>query len=326
MSDSKSSQLKIALLVITGLALLIIGFNFLKGNKLFSKEKNYYAIFNTAKGLGQANKVILLGVDVGKVESIDFINNYEQIKVNFVVDKNIKIPEDSKVMIEPGIPGFGSPVMQLQLGNGDGVLKPGDQVIALEAESLGDRVAEVSKNIEPTVNNLNTALKRIDSVAAGLNLLVSGRNADNIEASLASLNRTLQNFNATSKKLDALVEKQSPQIDATIGNLSSISNNLKSNEAKINDILDNFSTTSQNLSELELKQTLDKANATFAKLNATIDEINNGDGSLSLLINDAELYNNLNNTARDLDRLILQIKEDPNAVVPNISVFGRKKK
>ena len=322
MAESKTNQIKIAALVVVGLLIVVLGFNFLKGNKLFGSQKNYYSVFNSAKGLAEADKIFLLGVEIGKVEDIEFIDNYEKIKISYVVDNDIRIPSDSKIMIDQGVPGFGSPAMKLLLGESSNLLKSGSEVESVTQPSLSERASEIVDNVEPTVNNLNSAIKTIDSVAYHVNLLVSGTNAANIEASLASLNRTLQNFNQTSSKLDQLIARQSPNIEATLGNLNSFSESLAGNEQKINTIVDNLSTTSGKLSQLEIEQTIEQANATFAKLNATIDKINNGDGSLSLLINDAELYNNLNNTARDLDRLILQIKEDPNAIIPNISLIG----
>lgn len=322
MAKKRSNQIKIAVLVIIGLLILFLGYNFLKGNKLFSDQKTYHSIFQSAKGLGESDKIFLLGVDVGKVEDIAFINNYEKIKVTFVIDNDIRIPEDSKIHIDAGIPGFGSPAMKLELGNSSTFLKRGGEIQSVNPSTLTDRATEIVDEVEPTVTNLNSALKTIDSVAYHLNLLVSGTNAQNIEYSLASLNRTLQNFNQTSQRLNELIARQSPNIESTIENLNSFTTSLDGNKEKINSIVDNLSTTSENLSKVELEKTIEQANSTFKQLNATIDKINNGDGSLSLLINDAELYNNLNNTARDLDRLILQIKEDPNAIIPNISLIG----
>lgn len=326
MAGNNSKQVKIALLVIIGIALLIFGFNFLKGNSLFSKQKNYYAIFESAKGLTESNKVMLLGVDVGKVESIEFINNYEQIQVNFVVDNDIKIPQNSNVLIDPGVPGFGSPILKLQLGNSSEVLKAGARVNAINPLTLTDRAGEIVENIEPTVNNLNSVLITLDSVAMNINRLTSGANGQNLENTISSLNETMRSLNQTARKVDGLIDGQSANLEGIISNLNSISSNLANNEDQINRILANFSTTSEKLAKVELEQTLNKANASFEKLNATIDNINNGDGSLSLLINDAELYNNLNNTARDLDRLILDLKEQPGEYIPNVSIFGGGKK
>lgn len=322
MADSKSNQIKIALLVIAGLLILFLGFNFLKGNKLFSKEKTFYSVFDNAKGLGESDKIILLGVEVGKVKAIEFINNYQQIKVTYVLNNEVRLPVDTKILIDQGIPGFGSPAMKLKLGNSSKLLKSGSKVESIQPKTLTDRATEIIEDVQPTVTNLNTAIKKIDSVAYHLNLLLSGNNAANIEASLASLNKTLQSFQKTSAGLEQLIANQTPKIESTFDNLSSFSSSLNQNKGKIDTILNNLTVTSNKLSNLELAQTLQEAKITFAQLNAVIEKINNGDGSLSLLLNDAELYNNLNNTARDLDRLILQIKEDPNAIIPNISLIG----
>ena len=42
------------------------------------------------------------------------------------------------------------------------------------------------------------------------------------------------------------------------------------------------------------------------------------------LINDEKMYNNLNNAAENLDKLMIDLKANPKRYV-NFSVFGRKK-
>lgn len=346
-NNNKSSQVKIALLVLLALGILLVGFNFLKGNKLFGQEKEYHSVFNSAKGLKQGDKVVLLGVGVGKVKSIEFIDNFQKVKVSYTIDDHVILPQDSEMMIDAGVPGFGSPALKVNLGKSSSLLPSGSQVKASNVTSLTDRAGDIVDKVEPTVDNLNTALGRLDSVAVNINTLLTGQNARNIENSLASLNTTLANFNTTSKRLSALVETQSPQIEGTLANLNALSNTLASNQTKINQIVDNLAKTSNSVAKLDvegvqsnlnttftkangavedLQVTLKKANTTFAQLNSILAKVENGDGTLSLLLNNAELYNNLNDTARDLDRLLLDLQENPKHYVPNVSVFEKKKK
>ena len=52
-------------------------------------------------------------------------------------------------------------------------------------------------------------------------------------------------------------------------------------------------------------------------------KVENSDGSLNKIINDKELYNNLNHTAENLNLLIKDVKETPGKYF-NFSVFGKK--
>ena len=51
--------------------------------------------------------------------------------------------------------------------------------------------------------------------------------------------------------------------------------------------------------------------ATLANLRALSDELKNPDGSLGMLMNNPELYNNLNSTVSSLDSLFVDIKRNP---------------
>ncbi|MFN5629328.1 MAG: MCE family protein, partial [Bacteroidota bacterium] len=54
-------------------------------------------------------------------------------------------------------------------------------------------------------------------------------------------------------------------------------------------------------------------------------KINEGKGSLGLLVNDKKLYDNLEASTKDLDKLMVDIKENPKRYI-HFSVFGKKDK
>jgi phospholipid/cholesterol/gamma-HCH transport system substrate-binding protein len=54
-------------------------------------------------------------------------------------------------------------------------------------------------------------------------------------------------------------------------------------------------------------------------------KINSGKGSLGLLVNNDSLYRHLDMASKDLDRLLVDLKENPKRYV-HISVFGKSDK
>ena len=61
------------------------------------------------------------------------------------------------------------------------------------------------------------------------------------------------------------------------------------------------------------------------QLGETIRQINEGEGNLNLLLKDDELYYNMTQTMEDLDKLFIDMRENPRRYV-HFSVFGKKDK
>ena len=80
---------------------------------------------------------------------------------------------------------------------------------------------------------------------------------------------------------------------------------------------------SEELAQADLKATLDKFEETADNLSNMMAKIESGEGNLGKLINDDELYNNLEGTSKELNQLIEDIKLNPKRYL-NISVFGKK--
>ncbi len=326
MAKYDSNNIKIAILVIAAILLTVFGISFLKGSSLFSNNKEYFAIFNKASGLEKSNKIYLLGVTVGLVDEIEFINNFEQIKVSFHLDESINVPTDSKIEIDAGIPGLGSPSMKLNLGNSGEIISAGNQIESTAPSSMTDQASGIIDNIGPTVQNLNNAILSLDTTLSNLNHFLSGENGRNIEYAISSLSQSLENFRSVSSRIDGIMGDQEAKINSIFTNIESLTSNLAKNQDLIESTLKNLNTTTSKLSEVEIQSTIDKVETVLNTLNGVLMKINSGEGSLSLLLNDAELYNNLNNAARDLDLLILDIKQQPDEFIPDVTVFpGRKK-
>jgi phospholipid/cholesterol/gamma-HCH transport system substrate-binding protein len=109
-----------------------------------------------------------------------------------------------------------------------------------------------------------------------------------------------------------------------ITNLESISTNLKNNSSTITKIVNNFDKISDDVAKANFAQTITEANKAVADLQAVINKVNSGNGTLGQLINDERMYNNLNNAAANLDKLIVDLKANPKRYV-SFSVFGGNK-
>jgi len=77
------------------------------------------------------------------------------------------------------------------------------------------------------------------------------------------------------------------------------------------------------IQSLELSETVKKTQEAVDKLNSAIAKINEGDGTLAKLTNDDSLYVNLNSAAENLNKLLIDVRENPGRYI-QFSVFGKK--
>jgi phospholipid/cholesterol/gamma-HCH transport system substrate-binding protein len=63
---------------------------------------------------------------------------------------------------------------------------------------------------------------------------------------------------------------------------------------------------------------------TVTQLQGIMDKVNNNQGSLGMLVNNKDLYTNMNGTLKSLDQLLADMKEHPSRYI-NVTIFGKKK-
>ena len=86
--------------------------------------------------------------------------------------------------------------------------------------------------------------------------------------------------------------------------------------------IDKYGKVADEVDVKKLNNTIDKLSLTADKLNSVISGIQNGEGSLGKITKDEELYRNLNESSQNLNKLILDLKENPKRYL-NFSVFGK---
>ena len=87
--------------------------------------------------------------------------------------------------------------------------------------------------------------------------------------------------------------------------------------------MSNIDKTTENLSHADIDGAVNNLKQSVEKLNAVMAKINSADGTLGAIINEKEMYNNINNTMLSLNTLMDDLRVHPKRYV-NISVFGKK--
>lgn len=315
-----SNETKIGALTAIAIALLFLGFNFLKGKSFFGKSNTLFAKYTHVQGLAASNPVVINGLQVGSVYSINTDKNMKEILVKMTLTKEVNIPVNSIAIIKPSL--LGTISIEINLGDSKTYLQKNDTITT---EATTGIFNEVLSQVNPVLNQVKKAVSSIDSVLTNVNSILDPSAKNNLHGTLANLNSTTANLIGASASLQTLLNTQTGALAGTLNNLNSFTGNLSKNNGKITSLVDNLNKTATNLSELDLEKTLTTLNTTIGDLKATIGKLNSNTGTAGLLLNDTKLYNNLTATANKLNLLLDDLKTNPKRYI-NISVFGKKQK
>ncbi|MCD4833673.1 MAG: MlaD family protein [Bacteroidales bacterium] len=306
-----NKETKIGIIAAIIIALFVWGFNFLKGKNILSTNDSFYAVYSNIDGLEEASPVYLSGYKIGVVESIKLLKfKQDKIVVKFSVEKDINLPENSKAIIYPATLIAGKAI-KLEFSNSTKYHANGDTIIGILEQDL---ISSLSDELLPVKNKIEDLVVSIDSVLA----IFDNQRKENLKNSL-------DNINKITNELNELLDSENSKLAKILSNAESISSNLKNNNEQISNILTNFSNISDSIEQANIKTTILNANKTLAEFSQIASKINNGEGTIGMLINNDSLYINLNNLAADLDSLIIDLNENPNRYV-HFSLFGKKDK
>ncbi|MXV52438.1 MCE family protein [Pedobacter sp. HMF7647] len=310
-----SNETKVGVLTILAIVLLIIGYSFLKGNDVFSSEDVYYAKYERVDGLAVSKPVLVNGFQIGRVAALTLQPNGE-VLAQFKINPRYEIPVNTIARLE-STDLLGGKAIIFDLGTSMKYATDGDTLNSNIQKNFLEQVQPVQKKAELMV-------ARLDSILTSINGTISPAFQKNFNRSFASIANTLETLEGTTKRVDGLVGGQSAHIEGILSNLESISANFKNNNAKITSIMNNIDKVTDEVAKANFQQTIENANKAIADFQAQVEKINQGQGSLGKLLNDEELYKNLNSSAANLNKLMIDLKAHPKRYV-SFSVFGGKK-
>ena len=310
-------EAKLALTALAAVFILIWGINFLKGTSLFESKSTFYGVYDSVEGLKVSSGVIYRGYQVGQVISIQFTGErFDRVLVKFSVDKGLELPSNTLAMIQSA-DLMGSKVV---------ALVPGDShVFAVSGDTLRSQVErglmeQVSQQMLPLKQKAERLLGSLDSVLLIVQGLFNEETKKNLSNSFGSIDRTLRNLEGASGNLDTLIQGESARISSILQDVNSITGNLRNNNEEISNILGNVSAISDSLRQASLHQTLMSLDYILATTDSIMNKINRGEGTIGALLNDNDLYYNLNQVSENLNRLLVEFRYNPKRFI-NLSLI-----
>jgi phospholipid/cholesterol/gamma-HCH transport system substrate-binding protein len=311
-----SNETKVGALTAIAITVLILGFNFLKGKNLLSKANTeVFAVFSKVDGLAISNPVTINGLQVGKIyemqEKSRRLNDGVIVTINLI--KDVDIPKNSFAVISRDLLGAAS--INITLGTDANNLKNGDTILSKNASGFMD---EVKASLNPAMNQVNGAVKSLDSLIEVVGTYFDPATKNNFHAIIGNLTKS-------SADLKLIMDAQNSALAKSLANVNSVTGNLAKSNDKITKTLENAETATSKFAALKLDETVAGIQTTLGELKGIMAKANSKEGSLGLLLNDPKLYRNLESTTYKLNILLDDLRTHPKRYV-NVSVFGKKDK
>ncbi len=307
----KSNELKVGFLALLAFLILYFGFNFLKGNDVFSSARIYYVEYDNVDGLMVSNQVMVNGIEVGKVKKVEIQpNKANKILVTLRFSQDIVIPDKTVAVLSDGAL-LGGKIIRLRL-EGKGNL-PEDSFLKGETEVgvtslLKERAIPVIANADSLLVSFRQISNKFDHTGTYLNTL------------LKTSNEAVANINGS---VNGIVTDNRANVAQISANMKILSADLMETEKQLRPLLTKFNTVADSLNALKIGKTLKEVDATVVSLKKIVQGLERGEGTAGKLIKNDSLYLGLNKTLLDLDKLLLDFRLQPKRYI-GISVFGKK--
>jgi len=287
---SKNIELRVGILIIVAMIIFVSTIVWIQGYRFGQKNYHVLVFFNEVGSLSDGDPVMVSGIRMGKVFDMKLTEG--GVDVDLTLSKEVVLKEDATITVK-NIGLMGERYVAINPGDAEKPLDltktvPGsyDTGIPEVMGMMGEMIAEL--------RNLVHALK--SSIASDENL--------------NKLSRTIGNFEDLSNSLSEYMSRNRNKMDEVAQNFLEASRNLK---ILVKDNSKRVDSTMIRMDSLSRKLEIITADLEYVSRSARdfADNLNNGDGTLQMLVDDRRLYDDLRKTADNLDDLIQDIKANP---------------
>ena len=305
-----TKEIKVGFLAVLGIMMSVFSYNYLKGINLFDKNRKFIVKYEKVDGLSVSNPVTMNGFKIGKVQKINFNSkNTRELLVDIIIDNDVIFPKTSLAeLYETGLIGGKAIAIIPDYKNDSTIAIDGDYLKGVIKPGLTELVNQILPQVQLQIE---AVMKNAEIVLQNINTLFDDETKKELKSSIEDFSNLTSSLSETSDEISKLIADNSENLTNSLSDFRSASNNIKS--------------ITDSLNSDDIKSITINLNSLVNNLNTITTSLKNSKGTAGKLINDKSIYDNLENATNQLNRLIEDIKLNPNRYI-NFSVFGKKNK
>lgn len=297
MEKDKKTILKVGITIVLSVIILLYGVAFLKDLKFGLETHDYTVYFSDVNGLKEGDPVSVNGVTKGKIKTIALTQG-DSVRVDFSLAKDVVLKKDyhvSVAMIElmSGKQIYIKPGVSTEIAD---ISKPLIGAKTNDIVGLIGTLNEVGNDIKHIAQKLDTAMSNVMTSVEHINSIIGD---DGLKTNIKS---SASNFNQASRNLNLLIAETK--------------NNITSLTAKLNNVAVNLDNTVTD-TKPEIKQTISDVRILTSRLdsltlsiNSLVVNANDTNSSVGKLLNEDQLYDNINKALININKLVRKIEKD----------------
>jgi phospholipid/cholesterol/gamma-HCH transport system substrate-binding protein len=289
-----SREVIVGAIVTIAILVFIFGTMWLSGRSV-SSDNLVRVQFGNAAGLKRASPVRVSGVNVGRVERIEFVD-VGKVLVTASLPPKIHPRVDAEAKIV-AVTFVGDYAVDFDPGRAPELLPPGKVILGSQDPGLSGRAMELSD--------------RADSVLVGAQAIVNKQTADQLRSTLTALEGTLKATQRTMQVFSDSSKGPTAELTRTMAAFRQLSTRLDSTLANpaLSRTLTRTDTLTGNLA------------AMTARFDSTLAAINRGQGTLGKFATDSGLYYDMRELSKSMKELLDELKKNPGKVGVTVKLF-----
>jgi phospholipid/cholesterol/gamma-HCH transport system substrate-binding protein len=293
-----SREATVGAIVILAIVVFVFGTMWLSGRSVGS-ENRIRMQFDNVSGLKRASPVRVSGVNVGKVEKIEFVDVGKVLVIASLPPK-IRPRVDASARIV-SVTLVGDYAVDFDPGRASEPLPPGRIILGTQDLGLSGRAAVLAE--------------RVDSMLLGAQGFVNERTADQLRSTLTALEGTLKAAQRTMQIYADTGKGPTAEITKTMSAFRLLSSRLDSTLAS-----PAFSRRTDSLTANLAAMTSQFA-ATGARLDTLLAGMNRGQGTLGKFVTDSGLYYDMREVTQGMKKLLDELAKHPGKVPVTVKLF-----
>jgi phospholipid/cholesterol/gamma-HCH transport system substrate-binding protein len=331
---TRGKEFLVGIVIIAAVAVAVVGTLWLQGTT-FGPVTMGTVLTETVGQLSEGNAVTYRGVRIGQVATIRVLDDGSGVEVTMIIREAVRMPADAAVVFGPESlfgdwhaeivsrasypsfpfyavpPGLGAPA---PLGGYAlpelSRLTASAEQISSNLESLTDRL-ELAFN-EETASSLSTAIENIQAITYEVRALVARQSEvataiiANADSALAEIGVAATAARRSFERVEGIVDEA--DLEATLTDLRGIAADLRQVSGELADTTGGVAGT------------LSRADSAFARIDRIAARIESGEGAIGRLLGDTTFVVRAEGVLLQLDSLLADLRENPRRYV-RLSIF-----